>query len=336
MKGSLTRLAALCCGVLLLGGCRKDLCYDHASHGLSVQVRLHPEWEYVWEYDHGAAWPDNWDAAFGLEYEELNPDPATGIAAFVYHADGTRTERHLPPEGGLLPMSEGRKSLLLYNDDTRYIVFGDLDSWATATASTRTRTRSTYTELHGDERTVNAPDVLYWSRVEEYEAVRTAEPVRLTVYFQPLVYTYLIRYEFDEGLEHVAQARGALAGMANGVYLQDGRTSEEAATVLYDCEVKDYGVEAIVTSFGVPGFQPDTRTTRAGNVHGLNLEVMLKNGTLKNFEFDITDQMAQQPRGGVITVSGLSVSREEAENESGFDVVVDGWGEYEDIDLPLE
>ena len=100
-------------------------------------------------------------------------------------------------------------------------------------------------------------------------------------------------------------------------------------------EITDYGVEAVVTSFGVPGFSPDTRTTRADNTHGVNLEVMLTNGALKNFDFDITDQMAQQPRGGVITVSGLTVSREEAAVESGFDVVVDGWGEYEDIEMPL-
>jgi len=67
----------------------------------------------------------------------------------------------------------------------------------------------------------------------------------------------------------------------------------------------------------------------------LNLEVMMKNGKLKEFEFDVTDQLSAQPRGGVITVDGLEVTDEEAGNESGFDVDVDGWGRYEDIELPL-
>lgn len=336
MKRIMMRGTLLLCGVLLSGGCRKDLCYDHDRHAPRVQVSLQPAWECVWEYDHGMAWSENWNAErFSREYEELHPEQATGIAAFVFNEDGSRTEYHLPDEGGLLPMSEGRKSLLFYNDDTSYIVFGNLDSWASATATTRTRTRATYTELHGNERTVNAPDVLYWARVEQFDAERTLGPVALPILFRPLVYTYMVRYEFDEGLEHVARARGALAGMAGSVYLQDGSTGDEAATVLYDCEITDYGVEALVTSFGVPGFSPDTRTTRADNTHGVNLEVMLTNGNLKNFDFDVTDQMAQQPRGGVITVSGLTVSREEASVESGFDVVVNGWGEYEDIEMPL-
>ena len=212
------------------------------------------------------AWSENWDAErFNREYEELHPERATGIAAFVYNEDGTRTEYHLPDEGGLLPMSGGAQvTALLQRRHLLHRLRGP-DSWASATASTRTRTRATYTELHGNERTVNAPDVLYWARVEQLDAERTLEPVALPVLLRPLVYTYLIRYEFDEGLEHVAQARGALAGMAGSVYLQDGHTGDEPATVLYDCEITDYGVEAVVTSFGVPGFSPDTRTTRADN-----------------------------------------------------------------------
>ena len=146
------------CGVsLLLCGCRKGLCYDHDMHGLNVRVVVQPEWECVWERDHGMNWDDNWaEERFGCGYEDLCPDPATGIAAFVYDGDGSRTERHLSAEGGELPMSEGRKSILLHNDDTRFIVFSDMNSWASASATTRTRTRSTYSETHGDERTVNA------------------------------------------------------------------------------------------------------------------------------------------------------------------------------------
>ena len=49
------------CGVsLLLCGCRKELCYDHDMHGLNVRVVVQPEWECVWERDHGMNWDDNW------------------------------------------------------------------------------------------------------------------------------------------------------------------------------------------------------------------------------------------------------------------------------------
>lgn len=326
----------LCLGALLCG-CRKDLCYDHELHGLNVRVEVRPDWECVWERDYGMDWDDNWaEEVFCCAYEALCPEPASGIAAFVYNADGTRSERHLPSEGGLLPMSEGPKSLLFCNDDTRYIVFSEMDSWATASATTRTRTRSSYSQTHGGERTVNAPDMLYGEWIEKHEAAQTSAPVALAAYLQPLVYTYLVRYEFDAGLEHVALARGALAGMAEAVYLRDGRTGGEAATILYDCELKEFGPEARVASFGVPDFSPEEyRGRRSERKYGLNLEVRLNNGKVKIFEFDVTDQVASQPRGGVIAVSGLVITDDEAEGGGGFDVDIDGWGDCEDIVLPL-
>ena len=327
-------------GLLLSSGCRKDLCYDHDMHGFSVRVALMPEWEQEWERDYGMGWQDNWPDKHGMDYEELRPDVATGIASFVYHDDGSHTERHLPGEGGLLPMTEGEKQILLYNNDTRYIVFDSIHVSSMATASTRTRSRSTYTQDHAQEKTVNAPDMLYGAWIDSFTATSTTEPVPLAVTLRPLVYTYLIRYEFDAGLEHVTLARGALSGMAESVYLQDGHTGEDAATILFDCELKDYGVEMTLASFGVPGFPGDHYVRQGGRQtaeqqQSLNLEVMLKNGELKNFNFDVTDQLATQPRGGVITVSGLTVTDEEAGSDSGFVVDVDGWGEYADIELPL-
>ena len=63
---------------------------------------------------------------------------------------------------------------------------------------------------------------------------------------------------------------------------------------------------------------------------------MLPNGGMKSFEFDVSDQMSDQPRGGVIRVGGIVVDESDFPTEGGgFDVDVDGWGEYEDIELPL-
>lgn len=341
MRGSRIIMGVLLlCGSLSLGGCRKDLCYDHDQHGLRTSALIQPDWELEWERDYGRSWSENWPDKHGVEYDELRPEAATGIATFVYHEDGSYTERHLGAEGGELPTTAGEKSILLYNNDTRYIVFGDLDASATASATTRMRSRSTYSQSHGDETTVNAPDVLFGAWIESYTAVPTTEPDPLAVTMRPLVYTYLIRYEFSSGLEHVALARGAISGMARSVYLQSGRTSKETATILFDCELKDYGVEVRLTSFGLPDFASDyytqSGTRQTASQHGLNLEVMLKNGSMKSFEFDVTDQMDSQPRGGVITVDGLTVSDAEAGGNAGFDVTVEGWGEYEDIELPLD
>ena len=180
--------------LLSLSGCRKELCYDH-SHW---KVNVIPEWELVWERDYGRAWETSWNSPGGIVYDSLRPVPGTGIAAVVYKEDSTYTERHLPGEGGELPLGEGRQSILFYNDNTEYIVFSSMSSYAEATATTRTRTRSTYSEAHGDESTVNSPDMLYGAWVEDFlvDFSPSAEPMDMPVTLKPLVYKYVIVYEF--------------------------------------------------------------------------------------------------------------------------------------------
>ena len=160
----------------------------------------------------------------------------------------------------------------------------------------------------------------------------------MSVTMHPLVFKYLVRYEFSKGLEYVGLVRGALSGMAAAVYMHSGQTSKEAATLLYDCSLTPWGAQAIVTSFGVPDwpnalYQP----TRGQRSYALNLEVRLKNGKIKNFDFDVTKQVEAQPQGGVIVVKGLEITDEEGkEGSSGFDVNVEGWGEFNDIIIPLK
>lgn len=108
---------------------------------------------------------------------------------------------------------------------------------------------------------------------------------------------------------------------------------------MFDCTLEDYGAEALVQSFGVPDYPGEHygRNGTDGRRYSLNLEVRMVNGKFKTFEFDVTDQVKGQPRGGVIVVSGLSISNDEGlEGGGSFDVDVDGWGEWVDIPLPID
>ena len=323
--------------LLLTFGCRKDLCYDHELHSASVKTVVAADWEQEWERVYDFDWEQNWNVLWGREYDELRPDIAEGIRALVYSAGGGFSENNLSAEGGRLPMKEGVYSLLFYNNDTEYILFNDLTTSASASATTRTRTRGGFKELHAGERTVSPPDMLYGAYVKEHFAERTLESIELPVIMRPLTYTYLIRYEFKKGAQYVALARGALAGMAESVYLEDGHTGADAVTVMFDCTVEDFGAEALVYSFGVPDYPGDHYVMgRQGKHYALNLELRMLNGKFKTFEFDVTDQVTGQPRGGVIVVKDIEISDEEGTEGSGsFDVTVDGWGEYIDVELPL-
>lgn len=162
------------------------------------------------------------------------------VRLVTYQEVARSGESNIPATGGRLPLPEGMASLLFYNNDTEYIVFNDLTAVATASATTRTVSRGNFQKPHASERTMNQPDMLYGNYEENYETERTLEPVKLPVRMKPLVYTYLIRYEFKKGLQYVALARGALAGMAESVYLKDGHTGDETATILFDCTKEDY------------------------------------------------------------------------------------------------
>ncbi len=345
MKRYATRYIPLLAGVLAVTtACEhKELCFDHDEHAPKSAVHIQAEYEQEWELmcEGGTDWENEWKEEFGMEYDELRPDVPGGLRIQLYHEDGINNMLNVAPEGEVVQMRPGNHSVLLYNNDTESIVFDDMDSYASAKATTRIRTRasyfgSPYTE-GSDENTVTEPDILYGSYIESYTAERKLETDELPVTMHPLVFRYLVRYEFKHGLEYVALARGALAGMAGAVWLNSGRTADEPATILYDCTVEDYGVQACVHSFGVPDYPNPLYTTRAERNYGLNLEVRLKNGNTMSFDFDVTDQVAAQPQGGVIVVRDIEIPDEKGmEGGSGFDVDIDDWGEYEDVELPLK
>lgn len=322
----------------------KDLCFDHDSHAPKSDMRIEAAYEKEWQYTYkeGTDWKNypSWMESFGMGYDDLRPNAPKGLRVQVYNTYGSEDIHNIEPQGGLVWMRPGEHALLFYNNDTEYIVFDEMQSYASAKATTRTRSRSSYMGNSyldtKNENTVNQPDMLYGSYMESYTAERSTETDVIPVTMHPLVFTYLVRYEFSHGLEYVALTRGALAGMAEAVWLNSGRTSENAATVLYDCTLQDFGAQALVRSFGIPDFPNEHYTTRAERKYGLNLEVRLKNGKVKSFDFDVTDQVARQPQGGVIVVKGIEISDEEGtEGGSGFDVDIDDWGDYEDVELPL-
>lgn len=324
----------------LVGGCRKELCYNH-FRALSIGL----DWEHEWERDYGMHHSSTWDSDYhGFGYEELRPGRPEWVNLIRYTTTGTQYESYLTPEGGdIMIEEEDGQSLLLYNGDTEYIILYDMVSAPQARASATGRSRSSLEgvkEKYPGSRTTNPPDVIYSAYIDKVPSVGLHETKPISARMQPLVYTYVIKYEFEYGLEHVALARGALGGMAESVYLLDGSTSEETSIILYDCNITTTGCEARVRSFGVPGFTDDyfgqmPRKSK-DQPYTLNLEVRLTGGSYLEFNFDITDQIANQPRGGVIKVTGLKIEPEQNPNDAGFQVGVDDWGDREDIDLPVE
>lgn len=319
----------------------KELCFHHADHAQKYHIKVVADYRYDWEENYGGPdWKANWPKDY-TPYDELRPGKPSGLRVINTGIDGKDNMHNISPDGGIITLFEGVNNLLFYNNDTEYIVFNRVGSGSDATtrATTRSRSRSTYTGsryAEDDEETMTPPDMLYGNYYEDYICEKLAEPAEVRVTLQPLVFTYKIRYEFKEGVEHVSLARGALSGLARSVNINTGETSAERATLLYDGEVTPWGARAFVSSFGLPAFPNVNYPSRAEVKHALNLEVMLKNGTMLSFDFDVTDQIEAQPHGGVIVVKDIVVKPESGTQASGgFDVDVNDWGPYEDIYLPL-
>lgn len=323
----------------------KDLCFDHPSHALRSRTVFEVSYNRQWEVgsDGTPSWRDRWPESFDIKYTSLEPPIPEGLRVNAYSVDGADVVTHLPSGGGTAEITAGENSLLLYNDDTEYIIFDNLNASVSAKATTRTRSRPSYTgnpfyssKSDAGEQTVSAPDHLFAHYIPRYNQKRLDTPETLNVTLQPLVFTYLVRYEFSHGLEYVGAACGALSGMAASVYLHDGHTGPERATILYDCEIEPWGIQAKVNSFGIPDYPSAVYGRAAPSTYALNLEVRLRNGKTLNFNFDISDQVAGQPHGGVIVVDGISISDEEGNaGGSGFDVSIDDWGEFNDILIDL-
>ena len=327
---------------MLLGGCRKELCYDHETHTERVEFLLKLTYEVEWEYnreDH-IDWDKYWNDAFGMEYDALLPTHPEGVRVHIYNEDEhSEVVRNLPPGGATIHFpDEGHYSVLFHNNDTEYIVYEGMNSFSTAYATTRGVSRASYLgnslmgEKQSEEVTVNPPDMLFGAYLDSIYVEKSTQADTMSVTLHPLVFTYLVRYEVEKGQEYVALARGALAGMAKGVNLSNGRTSPEEATVLYDATVTDFGAQALVKSFGVPDY-PNPDYSRTPRQYGLNLEVRLKDGSYQQFDFDVTEQVEKQPHGGVIVVKGIVIEEPVDGGGGGFNIGVDGWGEV--IDIPL-
>lgn len=330
------RVIGICILILTLCGCRKELCYNHDEHSLGVRVDVRTEWELEWERDYGCGWKYCWDQNWGFGYEELCPGVPEGIRLVAYYREGGYKEFNIEPSGRMVTLEkEGEYSFLLYNNDTEYLVYSDLSSSEEATATTRTTSRAEFRSPNDGERVMNQPDMLFGRYIETMMVERKMETDVVQLEMRPLVYTYFVQMEFSEGYEYVSKAQGLFAGMAEKVYLYDGHTGSESASIMFDCDKGKTNLSARVRTFGVPDYPGDhySKGEEDGD-YMVRLEVLMINGLYKTFDIDVSDQIINQPRGGVILIEGLEITKKDfVSGSGGFDVGVDEWSDP--IEIPL-
>lgn len=304
------------------------------------RVDFAAQYDRQWMIEHPTSpWAQDVLAANFRQYPILKPSLPTGLRSVIYRHEELPSIYNMPVHGDTVSVQAGEHDILFFNNNTHYILFTRLDHWASAVATTLTQQRATYhgnpaIELaEGVERTASPPDMLFGHSVEAYHVENTDTMQRLHFMMKPLVFSYVIHFHITKGWEYLRKVRATLTGMAGGVWLHNSNTTDEAVTLLYDCQISDDGATGLVKTFGVPGFvqgKSEWPTTR----HGITLELWLTSGSLAIKHFDVTSQVHDQPQGGVVVVENIVVTPEEAappEHDSGFKPTVNPWGENTDI-----
>ena len=180
-KRNVTRIATAFALVAMtaLSSCEhKDLCFDHDSHSPKYKFRVEATYQQEWEIrsDGSTDWKNfsAWVDTYGMQYDDLRPLIPAGLRMHDFPALGPSDMINMPAQGDVVGLRPGKHQLLFYNNDTEYIVFDDMYSYAAAKATTRTRTRASFLgnpfqkQTDAKEPTVAMPDMLYGNFNEEY------------------------------------------------------------------------------------------------------------------------------------------------------------------------
>lgn len=339
MKNYFLNILTIATSLLLLPGCRQELVYEDIENS-PYRLNLDLEWELDWEVNSDYNWADNWgDLGADNDYDYYRPRKPEGVAVILYNElNGNYVfskELHMPASGGSFSIEPTTRAILFFNDDSDYVVINNLGSPHTVTASTGNHTNTSFSDLHIGERKVKQPDLLYGAFIEITEEQIMKGDLPNKVVISPLAYGYVIKYHIEKNLEYVKDATGALAGMAETVNMMTGATSDSKATFVFESEKTSYGIGVQVMTFGVPsseGVNSKASSNYSGQ-HDLRLEIKLTNGKSVKFDHDVTDQIATQPKGGVITITDINIPDDMVGGNSGFQPDVDEWGENTDIPL---
>jgi hypothetical protein len=307
----------------------KDLCI-HDLQGNSGRLVIEAEYDLNFPFDYSTY--------TSKDNQYLQLDLPEGLRALVYSLDIDYDLHNLPAEGGEISINEGFHSILCYNNDTECIVFENLSSYSEAMASTSQISSGGYYLSARNEPVVNNPDMLFCGSIDSYYKQTLTTTEILPVKMQPRVFPYIIIVQFDAGYEYVTQAKGALSGMASKINLRTGETPDETATFTFDCTKESYGLFAVMNSFGTPNYQTDNNPDYNYEYY-LTIKVRLTDGSYLTFEYDVSDQLYDQPKGGVISIDGLQITEPDPANQqahsSGFDIDIDDWGESEEHGMIL-
>lgn len=152
----------------------------------------------------------------------------------------------------------------------------------------------------------------------EYDAERNVYVKRLNMLLEPITYIYLTQVVLRNNRNKIIGIDGAadLSAMAKSTNVNTGISENTPVTVTYNARFKpnvqlESGEQVAIAggrvmTFGIPG-QNGNRIKHLSEVtdterHYMDLNMLFNNGMDSTFVFDVTNQVRQRWKGGVLTI----------------------------------
>ena len=151
----------------------------------------------------------------------------------------------------------------------------------------------------------------------EYDPVRELWVKRLDMLLKPVTYIYLPQIILHNNHNKIVNVDGSgnLSGMARTVNINTGISGSDAVTVHYNVRFKPYCLKdqevvdiigGRLMTFGMCDLNPNAITRQEdipeNRRHFMDVTMLFNNGIDSTFVFDVTDQVRQKYKGGVLTI----------------------------------
>lgn len=329
--------------LILLSGCeRNELCYDHPHENLHVTV--------VWD-------------SLPAELQSSLPE---GVRISMYAGKQARQEQsgassdytyYRDTYGGDIMVQDGTYDFLLFNSDTEMIQLRGMDHLNTAEAYLGARTRIPYTKgisnkniYYSDRSCANLrtrseiliaePD-RFFATYCSLETVQTyGKTISDTIYAYPRSRVLRVTLKVKvKGLKGASSCRASLSGVAQSISLATGECTSETGTAIFDMDKTDDSfLSKAINVFGLV-CSPDDTPEEERIQHLVQLEFVMRDNSVVDYEFEISDQIdfdAIEPEIVIpIVVEEVELPDVElpGKSDSGFDADINGWGEETEIIL---
>lgn len=238
-------------------------------------------------------------------------------------------------DGGTVSLPVGRYNVAIYNDYTYQIMYRGMEDFHTAEAWLEDYDRLPLSAQSKSARNVAEPDIYYVTRLNDLQVTAQDHNRVITVYPDLKTLKLFVHVEVN-GIENVSMADGSISGTAGSLMLATGEAPDDAGcSRIFSFAVTDGELYAETRAFLLPNRMTD-------GIYILQLAFLLRNNSVSTgkYAYDVSDQIVPvlQEHEGRIPPEGIhiyicDVAVEEVCSNGGFDAVIDGWGNQENIEL---